>query len=337
VTQGGADISADVARAFQLEREGRIQEGLRLLQQGAHAGDVSAQAVLGGRLLVGHNAPRLPDRGARWVTRAAEAGNADALLISAKLSAIGCERAQDWRVALNFLQTAADRGHASAQQQAQLLGPADAFDVAAWLAPPAARMRFETPRVGVIENFLTAPICEWLVGRARPALMPAAVVDGVTGAMVASSDRTNSNAHFPFLDTDLVVLLTQARIAASLSTPPVHLEPPSVLNYQPGQLFDAHYDFLDPAETGYAAELAALGQRAATFLVYLNDSFEGGDTHFPKLDWAYKGGTGDAVFFWNVSPTGGVERTLLHAGRAPTRGEKWLFSQWVRDRPVPLA
>jgi hypothetical protein len=42
------------------------------------------------------------------------------------------------------------------------------------------------------------------------------------------------------------------------------------------------------------------------------------------------------VFFWNVSPAGAVERALLHAGRAPTRGEKWLFSQWVRERPVPL-
>jgi hypothetical protein len=336
VTQGGADISAAVARAFQHERDGRAEEGLRLLQQAAHAGDACAQAVLGGRLLVGHNAPRLPDRGARWVTLAAGAGNPDALVLSAKLSAVGCERPQDWRAALGFLQAAADRGHPLAQQQRAQLGAPDAFDLAAWLAPPAARMQFESPRVGVIERFLPAPFCAWLVGRARPGLMPAAIVDGVTGRLAASRDRTNSNAHFPFLDTDIIVLLAQARIAAALGAPASHLEPPSVLNYQVGQLFDAHYDFLDPAEAGYAAELAALGQRTATFLVYLNDGFEGGDTHFPKLDWAYRGGAGDAVFFWNASPAGAVERTLLHAGRAPTRGEKWLFSQWVRDRPVPL-
>ena len=24
----------------------------------------------------------------------------------------------------------------------------------------------------------------------------------------------------------------------------------------------------------------------------------------------------------------------LHAGLAPTRGEKWLFSQWIRSKPV---
>ena len=74
----------------------------------------------------------------------------------------------------------------------------------------------------------------------------------------------------------------------------------------------------------------------ATFLIYLNDDYEGGETDFPMLSWRYRGRKGDALVFWNVSPQGHVERKLLHAGLPPTSGEKWLLSQWVRDRPVQL-
>jgi len=27
----------------------------------------------------------------------------------------------------------------------------------------------------------------------------------------------------------------------------------------------------------------------------------------------------------------------LHTGLPPTRGEKWLLSQWMRERPQPIA
>ena len=56
----------------------------------------------------------------------------------------------------------------------------------------------------------------------------------------------------------------------------------------------------------------------------------------PALGWRFKGRTGDALFFWNVDLSGAVEPKLLHAGLPPTRGEKWLFSQWVREKQVPL-
>jgi prolyl 4-hydroxylase len=38
--------------------------------------------------------------------------------------------------------------------------------------------------------------------------------------------------------------------------------------------------------------------------------------------------------FSNLDPAGRPEPASLHAGLPPTRGEKWIFSQWVRDRPI---
>jgi hypothetical protein len=105
-----------------------------------------------------------------------------------------------------------------------------------------------------------------------------------------------------------------------------------VLHYEAGEQFAPHRDFLDPAVPGQAADFARRGQRIVTFLVYLNSDFEGGDTDFPILALAYKGGAGDALYFGNVDSAGVPDLRTLHAGLPPTSGEKWLFSQWVRDR-----
>jgi hypothetical protein len=67
-------------------------------------------------------------------------------------------------------------------------------------------------------------------------------------------------------------------------------------------------------------------------LIYLNDDFDGGETNFPLINRRFKGRKGDALFFRNVNDAGAPDIRTLHAGLAPTRGEKWLFSQWARRR-----
>ena len=51
---------------------------------------------------------------------------------------------------------------------------------------------------------------------------------------------------------------------------------------------------------------------------------------------ADKGKAGDALIFWNLSAAGEREPFSLHGGLPVIRGEKWLLSQWVRQRPTPL-
>ncbi|CAL1549051.1 unnamed protein product [Lymnaea stagnalis] len=105
------------------------------------------------------------------------------------------------------------------------------------------------------------------------------------------------------------------------------------MHYAVGQEFSVHHDFLDPAQPGPAADIARRGQRMGTFLIYLNDDYEGGETAFPRAGIAHRGKAGDALFFANVTPDGRPDPLTLHAGKPPTAGEKWIFSQWIRDRP----
>ena len=50
---------------------------------------------------------------------------------------------------------------------------------------------------------------------------------------------------------------------------------------------------------------------------------------------AHRGGRGDALVFFNLDEAGQPDPRTLHAGLAPTRGEKWLLSQWIRDGDLP--
>jgi prolyl 4-hydroxylase len=91
-----------------------------------------------------------------------------------------------------------------------------------------------------------------------------------------------------------------------------------------------HCDFLDPQ--AMRQEIERNGQRVATVLIYLNEDFEGGETSFPRLGINHRGKAGDALIFGNVDGSGAPDERAQHAGCPPTRGEKWVFSQWVRNQ-----
>lgn len=307
---------------------------LATLQRLATTGDARAQCTLGARLLVGREAPYAPAEAHKWIDAAAAQNDADALHLLAALTALGEGRTQDWNKAHGFVARAAALGDAKARGLLQVLG--DPFDPARWLQPPAPIARFETPRVATIEGFLPADACAWIIERARPKLEAARVKNPVQGGANTDSYRSNTGMGFSVVDTDLLLQIVHARIAAAIGVPTVHQEPTNVLHYMPGEQYRPHYDFLDPGQAHFHRELAQIGQRTITFLIYLNDAFEGGETAFPRLDWRFKGKTGDALVFWNVRPDGRPDTQTLHTGSPPTSGEKWLLSKWVRSRPVPL-
>ena len=111
------------------------------------------------------------------------------------------------------------------------------------------------------------------------------------------------------------------------------MEGASVLRYLPGQQASEHYDFLDPNVPSYAQEISRAGQRIATGLVYLSDEYGDGATVFPRLGISFKGHSGDALIFRNVT-AGLPDLRSEHAGRPPSGGTKWVFSNFARDRPV---
>lgn len=295
---------------------------------------METQFTLGMQLLSGRGeAPLDPVQGAALLATAAEAGNARAAAVMATVEAMGVAGPQSWDRAFEWLRRASDLGSESAKAQLALLSREEgSIDIGLLITAPPKRSLSDAPRIRVIEGFATPAECDWLMARAHGKLGPAMVLDQRTGRETTHPDRTNKAIELDVPAMDVVIQVLRARIATATNLPLPVFEPAQIMHYSVGEEFRPHYDFLTDDAEGWAAQLKRFGQRIATFLLYLNDDFEGGETDFPKAGISHRGGRGDALFFANVDPAQAPDRLTLHAGKPPTRGEKWILSQWIRDR-----
>jgi prolyl 4-hydroxylase len=337
--------------ADELDRAGQHQEAIKALVSAVKKSDVEAHVRLGKRLLVGDRAPHLPLDGASFLQEAAAKGSAEAPAVLSVLYALGLYVKQGWHEGLESLALAASRGWVPAQKQLQVLADPECIypsakekrdwkmvalqvDLGAWSVPPAGHDLCSSPVVRTFPDFALPGACNWLIARSRKRLQRPVASDMPSQRVKMSHTRTHSSVFFDLIETDLVNILLQVRIAACAGLPFSHLEAPVVLHYEVGQEISDHYDFIDPAEPDYEEQISQVGQRVITFFVYLNDDYEAGETAFPKLGINYRGRRGEGLFLVNASKDGHADTRTLHAGRPVEQGTKWLMSQFIRNRPV---
>lgn len=351
VALGEQDALAEAARLDAANRHG---EAIDVLAAAARRGGARAKAIVGARILIGDRAPLLGAPGADLLAEAADAGDAEAANLVSVLAAAGAYRPQDWTAALDYLRLAAERGFPRAQGALRALagvappndglaegGPADdwrrlreAVDMPALLRPPPARALCEDPQIRVHPDFVSPPFAAWLIERARPRLARAAVYNAVRARNERAEVRTNSQASFNLLDVDTAQIALQARMAAAADVPFACLESLAVLRYAPGEEFVEHFDFVDPNTPGHDEDIRRNGQRVITMLAYLNDGYEGGATDFPRLKLSHRGAAGEGLLFVNVRADGKGDVRTVHAGRPTVTGEKWVVSQFIRNKPI---
>lgn len=349
-----AHSSSKVAEAAQCDARGDHEQAVNLLAQGARQGDVDAMTHLAQRLLVGYQAPFLPQEGADLIVRAANLGGAAAAAQLAVLAAIGMHLEQSWETALAAIVFSAERGWPRAQGQlrvlsadrelaAQHLGTdkpdptlwrrlADAIDLNRWHHPAPGLNLCEAPLVRRFPDLVSAQVCQWMIEHARGRLTRALVYDAVTYEETANETRTNTAALFNITNADLVCVLIQVHMCANTGLSFRQLEPLSVLHYDVGEQIVEHFDFIDPQLPDHDQQIARHGDRVLTFLLYLNEDYTGGETEMPQIGLSHKGRLGEGLFFVNVLDNGEPDVRTLHAGRPPLRGEKWIVSQWARSR-----
>jgi prolyl 4-hydroxylase len=343
-----ASLSPEVLGAEAHDAAGRHTEAINQLVAGVRNGDLEATTRLGKRLLVGDRAPLLPNDGARFLEEASGRGGAEAAAVLAVLFAVGGSARHDVHAALESLVVAAERGWPAAQAQLQALGAAAAdhggasrwrdlaatVDLGWWTAAAAGRDLSGDPQIRVFDDFVSPAVCRWLIGRAEGRLSRALVYEALSKEVTVHPTRTNTAASFTMLETDLVCVLTQLRMAAAVNAPFRQFEPITVLHYAEGEEITEHFDFVDPHVPDYEQEIAQRGQRIATFLIYLNDDYAGGETAFPRVGITHRGRSTQGIVFINALPDGSADVRTLHAGRTPRGGEKWIVSQFVRNRRV---
>ena len=321
------------------------------LRKAADGGDTAASVALATRLLSGRDAPFQPEEGARLILAAAEKGDAQGLSVLATLRAAGAWTHQSWPEALDLLRRAAELGAEDARQQILLLAGdqalagqvrggdtapgvwqrlKDSINLEQWIVPPQPKQVCDWPKIWTAENFATPELCKFLIGRGLGKFRPSMMFDGQKSTFLAT--RTCSDFAFTVVDGGVVLLLMRIRVGLLTSLKPEQMEPPQIFHYALGQEIKPHYDSLYDEHNPYGREGTYRGDRLATFLMYLNDDYDGGDLVFTKVGYTYKGKTGDGIFFASMRE-GKPDRMSLHGAGPITRGEKYILSQWIHDRP----
>ena len=317
-------LPPQIAQAYALVSAGRPGEAVKLLDEFAQRGDGAACFQLAEWRREGQFVPRDLAAARDLYRRAGEGGMVHGTRRYIALLAAGVAGPRDWPDSLKRLE-ALSNYDPEAQRQLALVR-AMTLDQAGDPQPrPAGESLSESPKVTRFSSFFTLDECAYLIEAAGPMFEPAPTVDERTGRLIMNPVRTSDTAVFPWIGENPAVHALNRRIAAASGTRPEQGEPLQVLRYAPGQEYKPHID-----------AIPGLGnQRILTSLVYLNEDFDGGETHFLKAGLTVRARAGDAIVFENVDAEGQPNPDAVHAGLPVTRGVKFLASRWIRERPAP--
>jgi prolyl 4-hydroxylase len=174
------------------------------------------------------------------------------------------------------------------------------------------------PLAFTIDDVLTSAECASLIDRIESLGPSAAPITTSRGFEMRPDIRNNERVMF-----DDVVLAKDLydRIAARVPTPLCHMVPVGAnerfrcYRYTPGQRFAPHYD---GAFARNERERSLL-----TYIVYLNEGFEGGETGFLDFDVTAVPKTGSALLF---------QHFMLHEGVSVRAGTKYVLRSDVMYR-----
>lgn len=190
------------------------------------------------------------------------------------------------------------------------------------------QFRMRSPEICVVANFLSTSECEQLIQEARPRLERSKVA-GENGSHVASYGRTSEQAVLhpgcsPLADR------IRARVARMARWPEACMEPAQVVRYRTGADFAPHNDYWCPVAHRDVIERG--GQRLATVILYLNTPEAGGVTAFQDVELEVFARQGQALYF--AYPYPDLRSRTTHAGVPLGRGEKWIATFFLCERPV---
>jgi hypothetical protein len=344
----GAGAGAAIANA--------ADEALNALRGAAMAGELTAKIELSQHLLGQPRHALDLIEGTAVTVSAANDGSGESAYRTAVLAAGAISMNRKWGAALVYCRRAAELGYRPAQAElaalssdkelaARAMSGEDSspdiwarlwqsVNLAAHMSPPGTKTLSINPRIASVENFITPEFCDALVETARGQLEPIEMDAGDVDASELGKDapvglEVAGAMRFGITDLSLRSILLLDRITELVGLPHRGLEPPAVFRFAGGKDYPAHVDYLEPSDPERAEMIANNGQRAVTFLIFLNDDFSDGETVFPSIPLQFKGKKGDALFWWNIGNDGVPAPATLNGNLAVTAGEKWVLSQWI--------
>jgi predicted 2-oxoglutarate/Fe(II)-dependent dioxygenase YbiX len=178
---------------------------------------------------------------------------------------------------------------------------------------------YQRPRV--FHDFITPQERKHIMEMASKELKPSTVsTDRILDESVRKSETAWLGREDPVVDAVI------HRCLKYIDRPIKNCEKLQVLRYKPGGYYNPHQDSINDGNN----------PRLYTFILALNDEYEGGETEFPKLGNEYKLNAGDALFFDILDNYELETSKALHGGKPVKSGEKWICNLWVRKYPYGI-
>lgn len=306
---------------------GNAGKAFASLEAASAAGSGEAAIEMGDWLLEGRRMPRDLTKACEAYRRAAfDLGAHDAIPLYLALLVTGPgDHVANWALALDHLTGLATKSEWAARQ-IKLISSMHIDASGSPEGPAAIRPVVGHSALRTAERFLSRDECHYLIEKAFPLLGEAVVIDPCTGLHRTDPVRRALTAALPLILEDPVTHAINRRIARLADSEWDQGEPAQVIVYRPGDEYRLHSDVVP----------GAANQRVRTVLVLLNDGFEGGETVFPRIGYAWRGRQGDALVFDNLDSDGLARPEMLHAGAPVVRGQKALLSRWIRARTIDL-
>lgn len=194
------------------------------------------------------------------------------------------------------------------------------------------RVNTSQAEIYTIKNFLSDKECDLLIKRIDENNVRSQVSGGkFTSGAGVSKVRTSSTSNMKHQDFPEIREIDR-KISRAINIPLELGEITQGQKYEVGQEFKDHTDYFgQEALKGHGDKW---GNRTWTFMIYLNQDLEGGETEFKRLNIKFKPEKGMAVIWKNTKDNGEPNPQTLHAGRPVLSGIKYIITKWFREHPV---
>ncbi|EAR62427.1 prolyl hydroxylase family protein [Neptuniibacter caesariensis] len=194
--------------------------------------------------------------------------------------------------------------------------------------PCAEKIDTHKAEVFYVNNFLSPEECAQMIELIQHHQRPSTTTNE-TGHY--KHYRTSKTCDLSLLESTFVAEIDQ-RICKMLGIEPSYSEGIQGQWYDIGEEFKPHTDYFEPKSDEFLEHAEARGQRTWTFMIYLNNTQEGGGTFFPELGQRFLPSQGKAVIWNNLTTDGSPNPATLHHGEPVKRGYKAIITKWFRSK-----
>jgi len=189
------------------------------------------------------------------------------------------------------------------------------------------------PHIVVVHDFLTPNQTDHLINLGKPKLHTS-MHQSKNGTFIKSNIRTSKTAWIKDWEDPVLWKITKRiQLVTGLKvTQPKEAEDYQIANYGLGGLYVPHTDHLmtNPNPDAYSPWEKFVGDRIATFMIYLSNVDAGGATVFPRAGVTLWPKKGNAAFWWNLDKSGTGDENTRHGACPVLHGDKWVSNKWIR-------